>query len=459
MTSFFGKMRLSNQFKTAFGAIFILCLLQGCLTLLVLANQEQRMKATFNNGADPAMQTSDSSKQQIGSAAMQIADPNWILRCLAVSIIVLTSLLCLGIGWYLTRLIVPPILAATEALQRVAENDLTVSVAVRSENEIGRLSVSVNSSVAAMRSVLRSVVRSAGSFTAAAQELNIRSAESSDNTREQSGKTSQIATAAQQMKLVISEISENTEAVSVLSRESSEAAEQGGAVMQSASEAMEKIATITGTVADKITSLALRSEEIGKVVRLIQEISEQTNLLALNAAIEAARAGEHGRGFAVVAGEVRRLAERTTTATQEIAQTIHSIQDETHATLELMQGNREAVDSGLSETTRAGRRLTTIANSSRQVEQMIMMISLATSQETSASNEIAQSAKEIFQLSSSNSQAAEKAAEACKSLSCLANDLDTIIRKFRIDQAVGGENDTGETPIRQAVSIATPLPA
>jgi methyl-accepting chemotaxis protein len=83
---------------------------------------------------------------------------------------------------------------------------------------------------------------------------------------------------------------------------------------------MEKISTATGTVSEKMASLAERSEEIGKVVSVIQEISEQTNLLALNAAIEAARAGEHGRGFAVVAGEVRRLAERTKSATEEIAE-------------------------------------------------------------------------------------------------------------------------------------------
>jgi methyl-accepting chemotaxis protein len=126
-----------------------------------------------------------------------------------------------------------------------------------------------------------------------------------------------------------------------------------------------------------MTSLAHRSEEIGKVVSVIQEISEQTNLLALNAAIEAARAGEHGRGFAVVAGEVRRLAERTKGATEEIAGTIRSIQDETRETLQVMQESRTAVETGMEETAHARKSLEAIIESSKQVEHQIQMIATA----------------------------------------------------------------------------------
>ncbi len=152
------------------------------------------------------------------------------------------------------------------------------------------------------------------------------------------------------MTATIGEISHNAENAATASRDSAETANQGGAVMQAAAVTMEKIAAATSSVSDKMTSLAHRSEEIGKVVNVIQEISEQTNLLALNAAIEAARAGEHGRGFAVVAGEVRRLAERTKSATEEIAGTIRSIQEETRETLEVMHESREAVESGMEET-------------------------------------------------------------------------------------------------------------
>lgn len=155
------------------------------------------------------------------------------------------------------------------------------------------------------------------------------------------------------MTATIGEISHNAENAAGSSRTSAETAQQGGTVMHAAAATMEKIASAMGIVSEKMSSLSHRSEEIGKVVSVIQEISEQTNLLALNAAIEAARAGEHGRGFAVVAGEVRRLAERTKSATEEIAGTIRSIQEETRATLEVMQDSRSAVETGMGSTARA----------------------------------------------------------------------------------------------------------
>jgi methyl-accepting chemotaxis protein len=380
-------------------------------------------------------------------ATAQSTRATWI----NVASTLLIVFLCALIGLVLTREIAPRLNRLKNALETMAAKDLTANVTVTGTDEIGQLGEALNSSVASMRSVLESVAQGADTLSAATIEISARAVQSAGDAHNESSKINQIAAAAQEMTATIGEISHNAEGAAAASRISAETANQGGAVMQAAAVTMEKIAAATSSVSDKMTSLAHRSEEIGKVVNVIQEISEQTNLLALNAAIEAARAGEHGRGFAVVAGEVRRLAERTKGATEEIAGTIRSIQDETRETLEVMHQSRSAVESGMEETSRARQSLDAIIESSKQVEQQINLIATAATEQTSASGEISESAGEISSLSNQNAQGAEEAVEALKGMASLASDLDGIIRQFRLegDRQPGGKFTSGTHPVRQ----------
>ena len=341
--------------------------------------------------------------------------------------------LCVLVGVSLNRVIGPRIAHGTAALEKLASKDLTAHVRVTGNDEIGRLGVALNESVTSLRAILASVAHGAETLSSSTRQMSARAVQAASNANTQSSKTNQIAAAAQEMTVTIGEISHNAEQAAHAGRVSAETADQGGAVMQSAAETMEKIARATTTVADKMTSLASRSEEIGKVISVIQEISEQTNLLALNAAIEAARAGEHGRGFAVVAGEVRRLAERTKSATEEIAVTIRNIQDETHSTLQVMDDSREAVETGMNETSRARKSLEAIMESSKQVEHQIHMIATAATEQTAASGEISESAGHISQLAMENSQGAEETVRALNDLASLAAELDGLIRQFRFE--------------------------
>ncbi|HEX3986596.1 MAG TPA: HAMP domain-containing methyl-accepting chemotaxis protein [Acidobacteriaceae bacterium] len=372
----------------------------------------------------------------------------WINIAITLAIVLLSAL----IGWQLTRLIAPRIGVVTQALERMANKDLTAQVVVTGSDEIGRLGVALNTCSDAVREALHSVAASANSLAASTSQVSGSASQSASNAKAQSTKTGQIAAAAQEMTATIGEISRNTENAANASRESAETAQQGGEVMQAAATTMEKIAAATGSASEKMSSLALRSDEIGKVVSVIQEISEQTNLLALNAAIESARAGEHGRGFAVVAGEVRRLAERTRSATEEIAATIRTMQEETQTTLQVMQESNTAVSAGIEETTRARHSLASIIDSSKQVEQQIQLIASAATEQTAASGEISQSAEEISRLSVENTQGADEAVQALGSIAGLAADLDRVIRQFRLDD---GSQAGGS--LRRGVASASQL--
>ncbi|WP_263350966.1 HAMP domain-containing methyl-accepting chemotaxis protein [Acidicapsa acidisoli] len=396
------------------------------------------MDPSATKAVDLAQQAADSANDlafnvgvQEGNQAISRSRQSLML---IVSLVIVTVVLCALTGVMLTHLIAPSLRAATTALEQVAAKDLTVSVEAIGTDEIGRMCTALNTCVAAMRLVLGTVAQGAENLTASATEMSVRSVQANANAQAQSGKTNQIAAAAQEMTATIGEISRNAETASNISRKSAETASEGGAVMQTAALTMERISSATSSVAGKMTGLAARSEEIGKVVTVIQDISEQTNLLALNAAIEAARAGDHGRGFAVVAGEVRRLAERTRSATEEIAGTIRGIQDETRATLDLMEESHRAVDSGIGETSRARQSLAATIESAREVEHMIRLIATAATEQTSAAGEISESAAHISQLAMENSRTAEETADGCKQLSGLANDLDGVIRQFHLQE-------------------------
>jgi methyl-accepting chemotaxis protein len=354
----------------------------------------------------------------------------WVNIIVTMAIVFFSAFL----GWQLTRMTAPRIAVVHGALERLAENDLTTRVETTGSDEIGKMGEALNHCVGSMRELLTSVAKSANKLAQGASEVSARAVQSASNARAETSKINQIAAAAQEMTATIGEISHNAANASTASRASAETAERGGGVMQAAAITMEKISAATGTVSEKMDSLARRSEEIGKVVNVIQEISEQTNLLALNAAIEAARAGEHGRGFAVVAGEVRRLAERTKTATEEISGTIRSIQDETRETMQVMQESRAAVESGMGETANARASLEATIEASKQVEQQINLIATAATEQASAAGEVSESAGDISRLATENTQGAEESVELLKNLAELASSLDEMIRQFRLDE-------------------------
>ena len=158
---------------------------------------------------------------------------------------------------------------------------------------------------------------------------------------------------------------------------------------------MNKIAEVVTEAASTVQELGNSSEKIGEIVQVIDDIADQTNLLALNAAIEAARAGEQGRGFAVVADEVRKLAERTTKATKEIASMIKQIQKETIGAVQSMEKGTVEVSKGKELVEKAGVSLNQIISSSQEVVDNVSQVAAASEEQSATSEQISKNIEAI----------------------------------------------------------------
>ncbi|HMW19082.1 MAG TPA: methyl-accepting chemotaxis protein, partial [Accumulibacter sp.] len=230
----------------------------------------------------------------------------------------------------------------------------------------------------------------------------------------------------------INAVAENTTKLSVAAKDADHAAGEGGETMRQTIDQLRRVGVRVEETATSITSLSKASAEISSIVRTIREVADQTNLLALNAAIEAARAGEQGRGFAVVADEVRKLAERTALATQDISGKIVAIQEATHLAGEQMRASVEQVASGMSRADEANSAVDRIKCGVAAVESEVAAISATLKEQAAVSNEIAGRVENVARLSENNSCSAQQSARLSVDLAALAGRLRTSAERYRV---------------------------
>jgi methyl-accepting chemotaxis protein len=235
------------------------------------------------------------------------------------------------------------------------------------------------------------------------------------------------------MSQSVSEVAAKSADASSAAEESQHLAEQGGKIVSNTVSTMQGIEKDVNESAATVNELGKRSQMIGEIIGVINDIADQTNLLALNAAIEAARAGEHGRGFAVVADEVRKLAERTQQATEEVSQSIRGIQVETESAVQRIESSTSRVSQGVGLATEAGSALSTIVRSSQSLQTMVQGIAAAATQQSTASGEIARAVEGINAVTRQSSEGATQASQAAADLAHQSERLQALVSRFRLD--------------------------
>jgi methyl-accepting chemotaxis protein len=361
---------------------------------------------------------------------------------------VITTFAALGIGVFVAIVLSRGIVNATQSVlvqaEAIAAGDLTCDdLQIKSNDELGDLTSAINKMKNSLRDVIQSIASTAEHVASASEEISSAASQQSQGAETQKDQTSQVATAMQEMSSTVLQVSENSNKAADASREAAETARKGGSIVEDTLTKMRVISESVSGTAKKMEGLGKSSDQIGRIAGVIDDIADQTNLLALNAAIEAARAGEQGRGFAVVADEVRKLAERTTTATKEIAQMIKNIQDETKSAVTAMEAGTKQVEDGVKSTSQAGDSLKEIIHMSEHVGEMITHIATAATEQSSASEEINNNIEQIAKLVKESSDGAQQSAKACQDLSGLALDLQNMVSKFKLEENFKREDQYG----------------
>ena len=345
----------------------------------------------------------------------------------------------------------------SEVLSAVQEGDLTQRLTVEQDDAVGRLMQQVNVMIDQLASLIQEVEATSSQLSTAAETTASTAAEMSAGTEEQAEQTTEVAAAVEEMSSTVASSSEHAERTNEKARHASELAEKGEQVFDRTTQAMERIVKVVNTSSDKVSALGEASAEIGDIVQVIEDIADQTNLLALNAAIEAQRAGEEGKGFAVVADEVRELAERTTSATQEISDVVVQIQEQIDEVVTSMEKGTDEVESGLALTEEASDALDEITASIDDMATTIDQIAAATQEQSATTNQIAESVESISGVADDVSNSTTRLVEMADNMSQQAEDLNELIEQFDVSETAGrGRPGNATLDVGADVSTSSP---
>ncbi|CCN85615.1 putative Methyl-accepting chemotaxis protein [Vibrio nigripulchritudo SFn27] len=336
------------------------------------------------------------------------------------------------VSWIVLRSIMQPVEKVAEGLSQLADGDLTVRISVDSNDELGKMSENFNQAVSKTNEAMAEVLVTTNQVAEGTVQIAKTSEQMAVDLDHQSEQVEHISTSIDEMMQSVAEVAKQSTDATNSAKEAGVTANSGGDIVRNTIHGMSSINEAVMASSKSVAELGKRGTEIGDIINVINDIAEQTNLLALNAAIEAARAGEAGRGFAVVADEVRTLADRTTTATEEIAQSIEAIQNETKLAVNRMDAGTTHVEEGVELAGRAGTSLEDIVAGAEAVASMIDSIAAASEEQANASAAVRESVVTVSEVSKNANSQASDAASSARELSSQTEKLKSLVSQFKV---------------------------
>ncbi|MBH3470430.1 methyl-accepting chemotaxis protein [Pseudomonas putida] len=354
----------------------------------------------------------------------------------ARSLLTSVALLALAVGvlaaWLITLQITQPLRQTLAVAARIAKGDLSQVDAVQRRDEMGQLQSSMREMTLSLRELIGGIDQGVGQLSQAATQLAASSEDTKLRINQQREETDQVATAMNQMSATVQEVAQNAEQASQAATNADQQAQMGDQVVSDAIGRIEQLAGQMDHCLAAMQHLAGESQRIGSILDVIKSVSEQTNLLALNAAIEAARAGEAGRGFAVVADEVRGLAQRTSTATEEIGQLIDSLHNGTDDVTRLLDSSKRLTEQSVALSRRAGQALSQITDTVSSIQGMNQQIATASEEQSVVAEQINRSVINVRDVSDQTSAASEQTAASSGELEQLGQQLRGMVGRFNL---------------------------
>lgn len=340
-----------------------------------------------------------------------------LIEILAAAFIVLL-LSVLLVTWLTKGLILKPLAQLQAGSMALAEGDLTQEIKVSVKNEIGDLAKSFNTMAGNLKGLISQLSAQAADLTNHSQELAAASEEVSATIDSIASNSTEVAAITEQSAAGSRQVAET-----MLS--TNEKSERGNHLAQQSVEQMNELRGSIGTVAESVKILHERSQNINKIIEVITSIADQTNLLALNAAIEAARAGEQGRGFAVVADEVRKLAEQSAGAANEIKDLIGRVVRRIDGVLFEMEKSREEVNQAASVIDETGHSFGEISKAISHANENVRQIATGAEQISQSTQDLAGSSQQISAI-------VQQITDSATSMAKMADDFNEVVKKFKI---------------------------